>query len=49
MASGATEIIKRANDVPLKTFYPIRLTLNRVMCHYGRNYLFVEFRRGHYN
>jgi hypothetical protein len=41
---GASEVIKRANNVPLKTFYPFRIAYNGEPIPLWRNYLFVEFR-----
>lgn len=40
---GATEIIKRANDIPLKTYYPLRLTNDDKTEPLWSNYLFIEF------
>jgi hypothetical protein len=41
---GAPEVIRRANDVPLKTFYPIRFNGKNEPVPMWRNYLFIEFR-----
>lgn len=41
---GATEAIKRANDVPLRHYYPLRINRNGEFIPLWRNYLFLEFR-----
>lgn len=40
---GATEVIKRANEVPLRTYYPVRTNKNGDLVPLWRNYLFIEF------
>ena len=42
--TGASEVIKRANDVPLMTYYPLKINENGVPTPLWRNYLFIEFR-----
>jgi hypothetical protein len=42
--TGATDAIRRANDVPLKTYFPIRFNGNQEPIPMWRNYLFIEFR-----
>jgi hypothetical protein len=42
--TGATEAIRKANDVPLKTFYPIRFNQKGLPVPLWRHYLFIEFR-----
>jgi hypothetical protein len=44
--NGATEAIKRANEIPLFTFYPIRFNRHGEPTPLYRSYLFVEFREG---
>jgi hypothetical protein len=41
---GATDVIRRANDVPLKTYFPIRFNGKGEPIPLWRNYLFIEFR-----
>jgi transcription antitermination factor NusG len=41
--SGATEVIQRANEVELHTYYPIRINKNGEPVPLWKNYLFVEF------
>jgi hypothetical protein len=41
---GATEVIQRANEVPLQTYYPLRTNIYGNIVPLWRNYLFVEFR-----
>lgn len=41
---GATDAIRRANDIPLRTFYPIRFDGRGQPVPLWRNYLFIEFR-----
>lgn len=41
---GATDAIKRANDVPLRTFYPIKFNGRGEPVPLWRSYLFIEFR-----
>jgi hypothetical protein len=42
--SGATDAIRKANEVPLKTFYPIRFNGNGEPIPLWRPYLFIEHR-----
>jgi hypothetical protein len=42
--TGATEAIRKANEVPLKTFYPIRFDQKGQPVPLWRHYLFIEFR-----
>lgn len=42
--TGATEAIRKANEVPLKTFYPIRFNHKGLPVPLWRHYLFIEFR-----
>lgn len=42
--TGAVEVIRRANDVPLRTFYPIRFNVKGEPIPLMRPYLFIEFR-----
>ena len=42
--TGATEAIKKANEVRLRTYYPIRLNYNGEPTPLWRNYLFMEFK-----
>jgi transcription antitermination factor NusG len=42
--NGAIEIIRRANKRDLRTFYPVRKTLNGEYAPLWRSYLFIEFR-----
>lgn len=41
---GATETIRKANSIPLKTYYPIRFNMSGDPIPWWRNYLFIEFR-----
>jgi hypothetical protein len=41
--NGATDVIKRASDVPLRVYYPFRLNMNGEPVPLWRNYLFIEF------
>jgi hypothetical protein len=40
---GATEVIKRANDIPLHTYYPIRINSRGEPVPLFKNYLFIQF------
>jgi hypothetical protein len=42
--NGATDVIRKANDAELRTFYPIRFNGRGEPVPMWRNYLFVEFR-----
>lgn len=42
--SGAVDAIRRANDIPLKTYFPIRFNGSGIPVPLWRNYLFIEFR-----
>jgi hypothetical protein len=42
--TGATEAIRKANDVPLRTFYPIRFNGRGEPMPLWRHYLFIEHR-----
>jgi hypothetical protein len=42
--NGAVEIIRRANKRDLRTFYPVRTTVNGESAPLWRSYLFIEFR-----
>jgi hypothetical protein len=42
--TGAVEAIRRANEVPLRTFYPIRFNGRGAPIPMWRNYLFIEHR-----
>jgi hypothetical protein len=42
--SGATDAIRRANEVPLRTYYPICFNGRGEPVPMWRNYLFIEFR-----
>jgi len=44
-AHGAVEAIKRANQVPLKTYYPFKIDKRGNFTPLWRNYLFLEFRQ----
>jgi hypothetical protein len=44
-ATGASEVIKRANQHELHTFYPFRRTRNGDLIPLWRNYLFIEFKQ----
>jgi hypothetical protein len=44
-AQGAVEAIKRANQVPLRTYYPFRIDRNGNFRPLWRNYLFLEFHK----
>jgi hypothetical protein len=41
--SGAVEAIKRANDIPLKTYYPIRFNGRGEPIPLWKNYLFMQY------
>jgi hypothetical protein len=41
--AGATEVIKRANDIPLKTFYPFKFNGKNEPIPMWKNYLFIQF------
>jgi hypothetical protein len=41
---GASDTIKRANEIPLKTYYPLRMNIYGNLVPLWRNYLFLEFR-----
>jgi hypothetical protein len=41
---GASDVIKRANGIPLQTYYPLRLNKDGNMVPLWRNYLFIEFK-----
>lgn len=43
-STGAVEAIKKANEVPLKTFYPIRFNGRGEPMPLWRPYLFIEYR-----
>jgi hypothetical protein len=43
--TGAIEAIRKANEVPLRTFYPIRFNQRGQPVPLWRPYLFVEYRR----
>lgn len=43
--NGATEAIKVANYVPLRTYYPIRFNVKGEPVPMWRSYLFIEFHR----
>jgi hypothetical protein len=43
--TGASEVIRSANDVPLKTYYPIRFNGRGEPIPIFRNYLFIEYRK----
>ena len=42
--NGATDAIRRANQVPLRTYYPIRFNGKGEPVPLWRNYLFIEYR-----
>ena len=42
--TGAVEAIRKANEVPLRTFYPIRFNGRGQPIPLWRHYLFIEFR-----
>jgi hypothetical protein len=42
--SGAVDAMKIANNVPLKTYFPIKFDAKGVPLPLWRNYLFIEFR-----
>jgi hypothetical protein len=44
-AHGASEAIKRANQVPLRTYYPIKFNIYGDPIPLWRNYLFIEFKQ----
>jgi hypothetical protein len=44
--NGAVQIIKRANEIPLRTYYPIRFNNKGEPTPLWRSYLFIEFREG---
>ena len=39
---GASDVIQRANEVPLKTYYPLKFDGNGNLVPLWRNYLFIE-------
>jgi hypothetical protein len=41
---GASDVIRRANEIPLKTYYPLRMNIYGNLVPLWRNYLFLEFR-----
>jgi hypothetical protein len=41
--NGAVDAIRRANEIPLRTFYPIRFNGHNQPIPLWRNYLFIEF------
>jgi hypothetical protein len=41
---GASEAIRRANDIPLRTYYPFRTNKIGDLVPLWRSYLFIEFR-----
>lgn len=43
--TGAVDVIRKANEVPLKTFYPIRFNGRGEPIPMWRHYLFIEFRQ----
>jgi transcription antitermination factor NusG len=43
---GAVQIIRRANEIPLRTYYPIRFNPKGEPAPLFRGYLFIEFREG---
>jgi hypothetical protein len=45
-ADGATQVIKRANEIPLRTYYPIRFNAKNEPTPLWRSYLFIEFKEG---
>jgi hypothetical protein len=42
--TGAVDAIRRANEIPLKTFYPIRFNGHGQPMPMWRHYLFIEYR-----
>jgi hypothetical protein len=42
--SGAVEVIKRAHEIPLATYFPIRRNVKGEYIPLWANYLFIEFR-----
>lgn len=40
---GAVDAIRRANEIPLRTYYPIRFNQRNQAIPLWRNYLFIEF------
>jgi hypothetical protein len=45
-SDGAPQIIRRANEIPLRTYYPIRFNVQGEPTPMWRNYLLIEFREG---
>jgi hypothetical protein len=43
---GATQVIQRANEIPLATYFPVRFNGNGEPVPLWRNYLLIEFREG---
>ena len=43
---GATQIMQRANEIPLATYFPIRFNGKGEATPLWRNYLLIEFREG---
>jgi hypothetical protein len=43
---GATQILRRANEIPLATYFPIRFNGKGEPVPLWRSYLFIEFREG---
>jgi hypothetical protein len=41
---GASDVIQRANQIPLKTYYPLKMNIYGNLVPLWRNYLFLEFR-----
>lgn len=44
--NGATQIMQRANEIPLATYFPIRFNGKGEPVPLWRNYLLIEFREG---